>query len=215
MFARSATQPVLTNGRRPRLLSTQHNQQPHTLTSEPPGLVLADGVCSKKIAHCVMHHTLLPWRMVTPHTLASLQAAVLQCCHPHMSTEQTHEYLRKATTTNLPAHKHKHTRHHLLSAALHLHTQVLTKGGFPSKARPRRGHAWVSDTSAVTAKRQQKLERLHKTTQDLVVAWGLSLLCGLGHLGHVWTGAPAWVHALHHPVLAATMSAAALIGESK
>lgn len=90
--------------------------------------------------------------------------------------------------------------------------QVLTKGGFPSKARPRRGNAWVSDTSAVTLKRQQKLDKLHKTTQDLVVAWGLSLLCGLGHLGHVWPAAPGWVHALHHPVLAATMSAAALLG---
>lgn len=91
--------------------------------------------------------------------------------------------------------------------------QVLTKGGFPSKARPRRGNAWISDSSAVTLKRQQKLDRLQKTTHDLVVAWGLSLLCGIGHLGHVWPGAPAWVHALHHPVLAATMSAAALLGE--
>jgi hypothetical protein len=45
------------------------------------------------------------------------------------------------------------------------------------------------------------------------MAWGLSLLCGLGHLGHVWPAAPGWVHALHHPVLAATMSAAALLGE--
>lgn len=91
--------------------------------------------------------------------------------------------------------------------------QALTKGGFPSKARPRRGNAWVSDSSAVTLKRQQKLDKLQKTTQDLIVAWGLSILCGLGHLGHVWPAAPGWVHALHHPVLAATMSAAALLGE--
>jgi hypothetical protein len=71
----------------------------------------------------------------------------------------------------------------------------------------------VSDSSAVTLKRQQKLDKLQKTTQDLIVAWGLSLLCGLGHLGHVWPAAPGWVHALHNPVLAATMSAAALLGE--
>jgi hypothetical protein len=91
--------------------------------------------------------------------------------------------------------------------------QVLTKGGFPSKARPLRGNAWISDSSAVTLKQQQKLDKLQKTTQDLVVAWGLSLLCGIGHLGHVWPAAPGWVHALHHPVLAATLSAAALLGE--
>jgi Cu2+-exporting ATPase len=73
----------------------------------------------------------------------------------------------------------------------------------------------VSDSAAVSAKRQQKLDKLQKTTHDLAVAWGLSLLCGLGHLGHVWAGAPAWMHALHHPVLGATLSAAALLGESK
>jgi Cu2+-exporting ATPase len=93
--------------------------------------------------------------------------------------------------------------------------QVLTKEGFASKARPRRGNVWVSDTTAVTLKRQQKLDKLQKTTQDLIVAWGLSLLCGLGHIGHVWPAAPAWVHALHHPVLAATMSAAALLGPGR
>lgn len=101
----------------------------------------------------------------------------------------------------------------LIGVSLPLCGQVLTKGGFPSKARPRRGSGWVSDSSAVTLKRQQKLDKLQKTTQDLIVAWGLSLMCGLGHLGHVWPAAPAWLHALHHPVLAATMSAAALLGE--
>lgn len=30
----------------------------------------------------------------------------------------------------------------------------------------------------------------------------------------MWPAAPGWVHALHHPVLAATMSAAALLGRS-
>lgn len=103
-------------------------------------------------------------------------------------------------------------RTHLCIACSH---QVLTKEGFASKARPRRGNAWVSDSAAVTLKRQQKLDKLQKTTQDLIVAWGLSLLCGLGHLGHVWPAAPAWVHALHHPVLAATMSAAALLGPGR
>eukprot|EP00775_Hariotina_reticulata_P004232 gene4232-4481_t len=89
--------------------------------------------------------------------------------------------------------------------------QLLTKAGFAAAPRERRGSGWVSE-AALNHKRQQKLDRLHKTTQDLVVAWGLSLVCGLGHLAHVWPGAPAWMHLLHHPVLAAGLSAAALLG---
>lgn len=90
--------------------------------------------------------------------------------------------------------------------------QVLTRAGFKSTARERRGSGWVSE-AALNHKRQQKLDRLHKTTHDLVFAWGLSLLCGLGHLGHVWPAAPGWLHALHHPLLAGALSAAALLGE--
>jgi hypothetical protein len=90
--------------------------------------------------------------------------------------------------------------------------QVLTRAGFKSTARERRGTGWVSE-AALNHKRQQKLDKLRKTTHDLVFAWGLSLLCGLGHLGHVWPAAPAWLHALHHPLLAGALSAAALLGE--
>lgn len=90
--------------------------------------------------------------------------------------------------------------------------QLLSRDGFATTPRERRGRGWVSET-ALNHKRQQKLDRLHKTTHDLAVAWGLSLFCGLGHLAHVWSGAPGWMHALHHPVLAATLSAAALLGE--
>lgn len=91
--------------------------------------------------------------------------------------------------------------------------QVLTKAGFASKPRPRRGNAWVSDTSVLSVKRQQKLDKLEKTTQDLCVAWALSLMCGLGHVGHMWPAAPGWMHALHHPALAGAISVAALLGE--
>lgn len=94
----------------------------------------------------------------------------------------------------------------------HVTLQVLTKHGFNTTVRERRGHGWVSET-ALNHKRQQKLDKLRRTTQDLAVAWGLSLLCGLGHLAHLLPHAPGWMHALHHPALAATLSAAALIGE--
>jgi hypothetical protein len=90
--------------------------------------------------------------------------------------------------------------------------QVLSRAGFKSTARERRGTGWVSE-AGLNHKRQQKLDKLRKTTQDLVFAWGLSLLCGLGHLGHVWPAAPACLHALHHPLLAGALSAAALLGE--
>jgi hypothetical protein len=89
---------------------------------------------------------------------------------------------------------------------------VLTRAGFKSTARERRGTGWVSE-AALNHKRQQKLDKLRKTTHDLVFAWGLSLLCGLGHLGHVWPAAPGWLHVLHHPLLAGALSAAALLGE--
>jgi hypothetical protein len=89
--------------------------------------------------------------------------------------------------------------------------QVLSQAGFKTAVRERRGRGWVSET-ALNQKRQQKVEKLRRTTQDLAVAWGLSLLCGLGHLAHLLPAAPAWLHALHHPAVAATISAAALIG---
>ena len=89
---------------------------------------------------------------------------------------------------------------------------MLNKQGFSTTVRERRGSGWVSET-ALNHKRQQKLDKLRKTTQDLAVAWGLSLLCGLGHLAHLLPNAPGWMHALHHPALAATLSAAALLGE--
>jgi hypothetical protein len=123
-------------------------------------------------------------------------------------------YLSTIFSINLATsiHGHRHNNKSLcVMTPVPVSCQELTQAGFAAAARERRGSGWVSE-AAINHKRQQKLDRLHKTTQDLVVAWGLSLVCGLGHLAHVWPGAPAWMHLLHHPVLAAGLSAAALLG---
>jgi hypothetical protein len=91
--------------------------------------------------------------------------------------------------------------------------QTLTKAGFNSKVRQRQGNSWAGSGNILAEKRQQKEQRLREATWNLVVAWGLSLVCGLGHLAHVLPSAPAWMHALHHPLLSAGLSAAALLGE--
>ncbi len=45
------------------------------------------------------------------------------------------------------------------------------------------------------------------------VAWGLSAVCGLGHLAHaLGSNAPAWMHGLHSTPLHAALSAVALMG---
>lgn len=61
-------------------------------------------------------------------------------------------------------------------------------------------------------KRDSKERRLQEVASNLVVAWGLAAMCGLGHLAHVWQGAPAWMHALHSVPVTAAVSAAALLG---
>jgi hypothetical protein len=89
--------------------------------------------------------------------------------------------------------------------------QVLTKAGFKTKRRDAgRGSSGTSE--AILAKREERLQRLHKVTQSLVMAWGLSALCFIGHLAHVLPAAPAWLHALHAPPVSAALSAAALLG---
>jgi cation transport ATPase len=72
-----------------------------------------------------------------------------------------------------------------------------------------RAHTHTHKHSTITA---ATVTRTLHNTQDLAAAWGLSLLCGLGHVGHMWAGAPAWMHALHHPLLAGALSVAALLG---
>lgn len=60
------------------------------------------------------------------------------------------------------------------------------------------------------------MQKLRATTHDLVFAWSLSFLCGLGHLTHVFPGTmPPWMHVLHNPMLNAFISAAALLGEAR
>jgi hypothetical protein len=92
--------------------------------------------------------------------------------------------------------------------------QRLGDGGFTGKVRPRAPGAWAA-ADVIAAKRAEREARIQASTVNLAVAWGLSLMCGIGHLGHVWAGAPAWVHALHHPALSAAISAAALLGERR
>lgn len=80
--------------------------------------------------------------------------------------------------------------------------------------RPReKARAASAAAGAIARKRADREERLQRSAADLAFAWALSLLCGIGHLGHVWAGAPGWVHALHHPALSAALSATALLGE--
>ena len=56
--------------------------------------------------------------------------------------------------------------------------------------------------------------RLKAATRKLILAWLLASACLTGHLGHLWHGAPQWVHLLGSPPVHATMSAAALLGEA-
>jgi Cu+-exporting ATPase len=91
---------------------------------------------------------------------------------------------------------------------------LLDDGGFGARVRPQDASAWAAG-AALASKRADREARLRRSTLDLAVAWGLSLLCGVGHLGHVWTGAPAWLHLLHHPLVSGTLSAAALLGPGR
>jgi len=92
--------------------------------------------------------------------------------------------------------------------------QALGEGGFGVRVRPQDTSAWAA-ADAIASKRADREARLKRSTVNLAFAWGLSLVCGLGHLGHVWQGAPAWMHALHHPALSAALSAAALLGPGR
>ncbi|KAG2497846.1 hypothetical protein HYH03_004113 [Edaphochlamys debaryana] len=92
--------------------------------------------------------------------------------------------------------------------------QALDKAGFPSKPRDPSTSS-SSLAAALAAKRQAKVDRLNAATANLVVAWGLAAVCGLGHLAHAWAGAPAWMHALHSVPLNAALSAAALLGPGR
>ena len=59
-----------------------------------------------------------------------------------------------------------------------------------------------------------RCRRLKAATRKLILAWLLASACLTGHLGHLWHGAPQWVHTLGSPPVHATMSAAALLGEA-
>ncbi|MEW5309919.1 MAG: hypothetical protein WDW38_001761 [Sanguina aurantia] len=92
--------------------------------------------------------------------------------------------------------------------------QALTRASFPSTPRdPTSSNASLG--SLLSAKRAHRLARLQQVTRNLIVAWGLSALCGLGHLAHAWPAAPPWMHFLSSTPLNAAISAAALLGPGR
>ncbi|KXZ56167.1 hypothetical protein GPECTOR_1g143 [Gonium pectorale] len=91
---------------------------------------------------------------------------------------------------------------------------ALSSAGFPSKPRDPATSS-SSLAAALAAKRAAKVERLRAATVDLVVAWGLAAVCGLGHLAHALPSAPQWMMALHSVPLNAALSAAALLGPGR
>ena len=48
-----------------------------------------------------------------------------------------------------------------------------------------------------------------------MVAWVLASACALGHVGHVWQGAPRWLHFLGSTAVHGVMSALALVGPGR
>ncbi|GFH08129.1 HMA domain-containing protein [Haematococcus lacustris] len=97
--------------------------------------------------------------------------------------------------------------------------QALSAAGFPSRARDLRSSPSASSSgpgstaSILAGKRAAKLQRLHQISWDLALAWGLSAVCGIGHLAQAWgAAAPAWLLALNSVPVHAALSAAALLG---
>ncbi|KAJ9508304.1 hypothetical protein QJQ45_011811 [Haematococcus lacustris] len=99
--------------------------------------------------------------------------------------------------------------------------QALSAAGFPSRARDLRSSPSASSGPGSTAsilagKRAAKLQRLHQISWDLALAWGLSAVCGIGHLAQAWgAAAPAWLLALNSVPVHAALSAAALLGPGR
>ena len=90
--------------------------------------------------------------------------------------------------------------------------QKLTNAGYRSSVRDVT-ESRTSVRDIIQAKRQQRLDKIRKVTIDLVVAWGLSAICFVGHLAHLLPRVPSWLHALHSVPVTATVSALALLGE--
>jgi hypothetical protein len=57
------------------------------------------------------------------------------------------------------------------------------------------------------------MKRLREITMNLIIAWGLSAVCGLSHALHMLgASAPAWLKAINTLPVHAGLSAAALLG---
>lgn len=115
----------------------------------------------------------------------------------------------------IPRSNRWHHCTHPVSASntLSLAAQALVKVGFKGSVRDTRDTGTAAAAAAQQAKREEKEARLRQVTMNLALAWGLSAVCGLGHLAHAWgANAPAWLHALHSTPLHAALSVAALIG---
>ncbi|GFR41528.1 hypothetical protein Agub_g2224 [Astrephomene gubernaculifera] len=95
--------------------------------------------------------------------------------------------------------------------------QALSSAGFPSKRRDPSTSS-SSLAAALAAKRAAKVARLRAATTDLIFAWGLAAVCGLGHLAHALPSSPfpPWLHCVLHSVpLNAALSAAAMLGPGR
>lgn len=91
-------------------------------------------------------------------------------------------------------------------------SQVLTNASFKTQVRDLRSKG-APACAAMASKRADRLQRLQEITKDLIMAWGLSALCMIGHVAHAWQAAPQWMHLLHAPPVAAMLSALALLGQ--
>ncbi|KAK9826672.1 hypothetical protein WJX74_009150 [Apatococcus lobatus] len=93
-------------------------------------------------------------------------------------------------------------------------TQVLLEHNFACKVRDRHGST-ASAARVVKAKQQERVKRLEDALKRLAVAGMLASACFLGHLAHLWPGAPRLLHLLGSPRVHGTMSALALIGPGR
>lgn len=93
--------------------------------------------------------------------------------------------------------------------------RMLTDAGYAATMRAQGGGSSASN-KVVSAKREERLQRLRETTRRLGVAWLLASACLMHHAVH-WLGAsaPRWLHALASTPVHAALSALALLGPGR
>jgi len=91
---------------------------------------------------------------------------------------------------------------------------ALEGGGFRAGVRPAQDAAGAA-LAAAGARAEERRRQLAAATRRLVGAGLLAGACLVGHLGHLWPGAPAWLRWLGAPPVHAALSAAALAGPGR